>query len=361
MSDFFPFALIRKGEENFHFIETPNPIINQFEYRNKDYLVSDILRQTETTGFIVVKDDTIVYEKYPKGHSKDDLHISWSVNKSFVSALIGIALDESLINSLSDPISDYVPELKGTGYDGVPIEHILQMSSGVAFNEDYRDFFSDINRMGRVVALGHSINQFAASLKSEKQSGTFQHYVSMDTQVLGMLIKSVTNTTPAKYLEEKIWKRLGMRSNATWLTDDQGMELAFGTLNVTLRDYARFGILYRDFGRWQDEQIVPQQWITDSIKPAATISSALDKQSEQFGYGYQWWLPPHSQGDYLARGVYGQYIYINPEHGVVIVKTSADPDWREGSQENFITVKMFQAISQQLNKASLSLSAISNQ
>jgi len=143
------------------------------------------------------------------------LNISWSVGKSFVSALVGIAIEEGYIESIQIPVSDYVPELKGTGYDGVSLKDVLQMSSGVRFNEDYDDFFSDIKRMGRVIAMGDSINEFAASLEREREPGTFNHYVSMDTQVIGMVLKATTGKDLSLYLEEKIWKKIGMQSEET--------------------------------------------------------------------------------------------------------------------------------------------------
>ena len=350
MSEIFPHKVINKGEQNFKFGISDLKIINQFEYNGQQMKVEDHLSNTYTTGFLVVKDDKIAYEDYWLGHSKDGLHISWSVNKSFVSALIGIAIEEGHIKSINDAVSDYVPLLKGTGYDGIPLKDVLQMSTGVRFNEDYAAFFSDINRMGRVIALGSSINEFAASLESEKASGQYHHYVSMDTQVLGMVLKEATGIAPAQYLEDKIWHKLGMRSNAKWLTDDYGMELVFGTINVTMRDYARFGRLYMRYGDWQGEQIVPKQWVIDSITPDEPhlMPGKNPLSSSIFGYGYQWWIPNEPQGDFMARGVYGQYIYINPEKNVIIVKNSADPFWRSGGEESLITIKMFQQIANSL-------------
>jgi len=351
MSEFFPFNRIDKGASNFQFLKKPQALIESVDFEGKTYSIRELLDSTATTGFLILKDDTIVHEEYSLGNSIDGLNISWSVNKSFVSALIGIAIEEGLINSVEDPVTQYVPMLKDTGYDGVSLKHVLQMSSGVKFDEDYAAFFSDINRMGRVIALGSSINEFAASLTSDKNPGEYHHYVSMDTQVLGMVLKNATGMAPSQYLEAKIWKKLGMRSHAHWLIDDQGMELAFGTLNVTVRDYARFGLLYLNRGRWLDQQIVPEQWVIDSVTPDAEHLKPGDnpRSSSRFGYGYQWWLPEDHQGDFLARGVYGQYIYINPEHKVVIVRTAANHKWRAGDKTNRVMVKMFQEIARSLS------------
>ncbi len=351
MGDIFPYLNVAKGPENFRFKKSPQPLITDFEHHGSNYNVQKFLAKSKTTGFLVIKNDAIIFEKYYLGNTVDTLNISWSVNKSFVSALLGIAVEDGFIKSIEDPITQYVPELKDGGYNGVSIKNIMQMSSGVGFDEDYAAFFSDINRMGRVIALGNSINEFAASLKANREPGSYHHYVSMDTQVLGMLLKQATGKNPAEYLQQEIWSKLGMRSDARWLTDDLGMELAFGTLNVTLRDYARFGRLYLNTGNWEGEQIIPEQWIKDSVTPdsAHLLPGENPASSTRSGYGYQWWIPEHPDaGDYLARGVYGQYIYVSPKHHVVIVKTAADPDWLATSEENYVMVAMMQKIAQGL-------------
>ncbi|WP_196138139.1 serine hydrolase [Aliikangiella sp. G2MR2-5] len=351
MSDIFPYRTIAKGKPNFKLVNSPLKLPLEFEFNNQKFNIQDYLEQTRTTGFIVLKDSQIVFEKYFSGHNKDRLHISWSVNKSIVSALIGIAISEGYIDNVNQPVTRYAPEFTESGYDGVSIENVLQMSSGVSFNEDYADFYSDINRMGRVIALGASINEFAATLKAHKPQGKFHHYVSMDTQVLGVVLKNAVGKSPSEYLHEKIWSKLGMRSDAKWLVDDTGMELAFGTLNVTLRDYARFGLLFQNRGNWLGEQIIPEDWFLRSTTPDKPHLMPGDNRysSSKFGYGYQWWVPDSSKNDFMARGVYGQYIYVNPQQKIVIVKNSADPLWRSGSEENYKTTAMFQYIAQKLN------------
>jgi CubicO group peptidase (beta-lactamase class C family) len=243
MAEIFPYHRVRRSGPVFEFGAAPQALPVAYTYNGKAYNFKQVMQDTWTTGLIVIKDDKICFEEYYLGNTPDTLNISWSVGKSFVSALVGIALDEGRIKDIHQAVSDIVPRLKGTGYDGVPLKDVLQMSSGVLFDEDYADFYSDINRMGRTIALGSSINEFAASLKSQRKSGEYHHYVSMDTQVLGMVLQQVTGMTPSAYLEEKIWKKIGMQSDAKWLVDDYGMELVFGTLNVTLRDFARFGRL----------------------------------------------------------------------------------------------------------------------
>ena len=191
-----------------------------------------------------------------------------SVAKSFISAAIGIAVDEGLID-IERTVTDYLPELEGSAYDNVDVKDVLQMSSGAAWNEDYSDPDSDINRMGRLMALGGSSLEFAASLHRDFEPGTYNRYNSMDTQVLGLMLAAATEQSVTDYLESKLWHPLGMESDAYWLTDDLGVELAFFGLNATARDYAKLGELFRNQGKWGDVQIVSGDWVHASTTPDA--------------------------------------------------------------------------------------------
>lgn len=325
MGDLFPSRKIERPEHVFTFGQDPRELDISYQYKGKTHTLDDLFRRTATTGFIVVKDDSIVYEQYFRGGCEDSLFTSWSVAKSFLSALIGIAIEEGHIDSVNDPITKYVPELKETGYYNVPIKHILQMSSGVDFDETYYDLSSDIYVMlEKVFFFKRPIENTILNLKSERPSGEHFHYASSDTQVLGMLLARVTDKTAAAYLEEKIWRPLGMESHANWNVDDAGVELVFCCLNATLRDYARFGRLFLNKGNWNGVQIVPEKWVLESVVPDQPHLQP-GKTDDGWGYQYQWWIPEESDGEFLACGVYGQYIYVNTNENLVIVKTSADP------------------------------------
>lgn len=311
--------------------------------------ISTFLAESGTTGLLVIKDGVIRVEDYYLGHRADRLHISWSMGKSFVSALFGIAIDEGYIKSIEEKVTDYVPELVGSGYDNVRIKDVLQMSSGVKFNEDYGDFHSDINRFSRAVAFGSSLDDFAASLEREKQPGTFNHYVSIDTQVLGMVLTRALDVSLTEYLRVKLWEPMGMEFPVYWLKDDFGMELALGGLNVALRDYAKFGWLYLNNGNWQGKQLVPAQWIADSVTPDAPHLMPGENNpasSSSNGYGYQWWIPLGAEDEFIAQGIYHQYIYIDPDQNLVVVKNSANHRYNE-RQHNWAAkhYAMFRAIS----------------
>ena len=350
MDSMFDTAQVRRGPVTNQFERNLQDLPTTYVYKGQTRKTSDFLEETWTTGIVVLMDGTIVFERYYRDNTAASKTISWSVAKSFVSALVGIAVEEGHIRDIHQPVTDYVPTLRGTGYDGVSIKNVLQMSSGIGFNEDYGDFFSDINRMGRAIAFNTPLDDFVASLRRERPPGTFHHYVSTDTQVLGMVLRAATGETLASYLESRIWQKIGMESDAYWLIDRNGMELAFGGLNAVLRDYARFGQLYLNEGKWAGKQVVPAEWIRASVTPDAPhLQPGNPNSSWVLGYGYQLWIPQQPDGDYLAIGVYNQFIYVYPKKGIVIAKSSAYPAYNvDGPDRELETIAVFRAIARQV-------------
>ena len=347
MDSMFHTAAISRAPVAHVFERAPAPLPDTFTHRGKTQQTATWLSETWTTGLIIVRDGKITYEDYYRGNDHTTRTISWSLAKSFVSALAGIAVAEGHIASIQDPVTRYVPALEGTGYDGVPIKDVLQMSSGIRFDEDYAAFFSDINRMGRAIAFDTSINAFVASLKNERPPGTYNHYVSMDTQVLAMVISQATGASSRGYTENRLWHKIGMEADAYWLVDSQGVELAFGGLNAVLRDYARFGQLYLQEGMWDGAQIVPREWVRASRTPDAPhlLPGPNKASTSEFGYGYQWWIPPEADGDFLGIGIYNQYIYVYPRYNFVIAKSSAYPDYdSDGDERTMQSIAAFRTI-----------------
>jgi CubicO group peptidase (beta-lactamase class C family) len=322
-----------------------------FFFDGEQRLLSEELGHYKTDGLIVLHNGNLLYENYWNNNSATSKHIAFSVTKSFVSALVGIALDEGLIDNIEDPITKYLSDFNGTGYEGVRIKDILQMSSGVDFNEDYADPKSDINRFGRATARGSSFRDFAKSLERGREPGTYHHYVSIDTQVLGFLLAEVTGMPLKEYLYKKIWNKIGMEDDAFFIVDNNGVEMALGGLNATLRDYAKFGELYLNRGKWNGEQVVPASWVDAShttdgphLKPGESELS-----SSPWGYGLQWWVPGFPDTDYTASGVYNQYIYIDPLTNVVIAKTSSNHRYTsEKEYSKAAHVAMFRAIAESI-------------
>lgn len=355
LADIFPHHKIRASSSPRSFprgetIELPETYPFDGQARNTE----TFLEETDTAALMVIADGKIVYEDYWLTGGPDVHWMSMSVGKSFVSALIGIALDEGFIESVTDPITDYVPELAGSAYDGVRMKDILQMSSGARWDEDYSDPDSDIMRFIYAFGTGASLNEFAATLERERAPGTYNYYNSTDTQTLGMLLVEATGQSLSGYAEQKLWEPLGMQDDAYWITDDAGMEMAAGGLQVTARDYAKLGQLYLQNGSWNGKQIVPAQWVHDSVTPDAPhVMPGVDPEYP-IGYGYQWWVLEGDEGEFSAIGVYNQFIYVNPTKRLVIVKLSAnsgygltddDSSWRE--LESF---EWFRAIGDSLDR-----------
>lgn len=325
-----------------------------YAFRGSALSSKAFLEETDTSALLVIKSGEIRYENYRLTGARDVNWLSMSVAKSFISALIGIAIEEGAIGSVEDPVTQYVPNLAGSAYDGVRIKDILQMSSGAKWNEDYSDPNSDIGRLGLTLATGASLNAFSATLVRDKTPGTVNLYNSTDTQVLGEMLTMATGRSITDYMQEKLWEPLGMEYPAYWIADGEGMEMAFGGLNATVQDYAKLGELYRNGGRWGDKQVVPQAWVVASTNADAPH---LQVGASDFGmgYGYQWWLHDGDQGEYSAIGVYNQFIYVNPAEELVIVKLSANNTYgmtnEEESYRELETVDFFRAIASVLRES----------
>ena len=321
----------------------PLELPSNFIFEDKVVKVDEYLSRTDTSALLILKDGKISYENYWLTGGKNVQWISMSVAKSFISALIGIAIDQGHIKSLEDEVTDYVPQLKNSAYDKVRIKDILQMSSGASWNEDYSDPNSDINRSSKIFAIGGSLDEFSASLKKELKPGSYNRYNSTDTQVLGMLLREATRTSITKYMEEMLWHPMGAQDSGYWILDSKNMEMAYAGFNATARDYAKLGELYRLGGKINGKQIIPRDWVKASVKPDAPHLMPGDNPLSDFplGYGYQWWVPDLS-GDFSAIGVYNQFIYVSPKSNMVIVKLSANSIY--GTSEALSTLSELEAI-----------------
>ena len=225
-------------------------------------VVNDWIKARNVTSLIVLKDGQVVYEDYYLGTGADDRRISWSVAKSFLSALVGILLADGTIASIDDPVIKYAPLLKGSAYEAVTLRNVLQMSSGITFDEDYLDKSSDINRMGREIALGRSLDDFAAGLKdSFAKPGIVMQYVSIDTHVISMVVRGATGRSVTDLISEKIVTPLGFEKQPYYITDGEGVAFALAGLNLTTRDYARFGLMVAQDGLYGGQQVVPKAWL----------------------------------------------------------------------------------------------------
>jgi CubicO group peptidase (beta-lactamase class C family) len=309
-----------------------------YRHGDKEIAIEDYFARARSTGLIVLKDGKIVYERYLLGADEKSLFTSWSMSKSFTSTLVGFAIGDGLIASVDDPIDKYVPGLKGSGFEGVPIKAVLQMSSGVDFVEDYDRAESDSNILwaSTIAYNTKSVTEFLAKAKHGKPPFDSFNYSGLDTLALGWLVNSVTGKSLSDYLSEKVWMPLGMEADASWNLDGKSAdahEIAFCCLNATLRDYARFGQLLADNGARSGKQLLPAGWVTEATHPdRPQVMPGKLHEGWTLGYQYQWWVfpdgGPDALGGFTAQGINGQFLYVDPQEKLVIVATNAwDKFW----------------------------------
>ena len=298
--------------------------------------------ERQVTSVLVLHDGEVAFEEYYLGTGPEDLRIGWSLSKSFLGTLTGLSVANGEIASLDDPVTGYVPELIGTAYDGATIRNVLNLATGVEFDEDYDRFWSDINRMGRLLALGGSLDRFVAGFDSRwADPGFAYHYVSIDTHVLGMVLRGATDRTVPELMNERLFIPLKLDTDPVYLTDTAGHAFVLGGLNLTTRDYARFAQMVLDDGRAGGTQIVPAAWVAEMGTISAPYGPGWKKGG---GYGYQWRIPPDPRpGEVFARGVFGQYLWIDRGAGVAIVITAADRSYGRGETKD-TSIEMLRAI-----------------
>lgn len=320
-----PVKRIKRGDGDIFCFEMGETmqLPEQFSFQGQTYSVEQFLTDTKTTALLVIQDDGIRYEKYYMGGSENTLFVSNSIGKSFVSALFGIALSEGAITSVDDPLGTYIPAFRGTALEDIPLKACLQMASGIDFDEE-----NDMNLFSLKTLLGIPAIRAIAKYGVQEKPFTRRRYQSINTEILGEVIVQATGKSLAAYMEEKLWTQIGVQHDAYWTLNNE-KELAMGGLSISLRDYARFARLYLHNGRYNGKQILPAQWIKDSLDASAPYAKphANGIPYDALGYGYQWWIPAGSEQEFAAIGVYGQWIYGNPSNHTIIVKLSADPNF----------------------------------
>ena len=335
-----PTVTIQGSAAPFEFAKEENiALADGFQFEGSFYPTEPFLQDTKTSALLVIQDDVIRYENYFFGGDEATAFSSNSMGKSFVSALMGFAVADGFIDSVNDPLGKYIPEFAGTDLENIPIKACLQMASGIDFNED-----TDMNSFSMRTLMGTPAMEVIAGYGVQEPPFTYRRYLSINTEILGQVIKNATGKGLGEYMEEKLWTRIGSAHDAYW-TLNNGTELANGGLSISLRDYARFARLYLHEGNWNGEQLLPRDWIRDSLDISADYSKpgANNDGYNAIGYGYQWWVPEGDQGEFMAIGVYGQFLYVNPEQNVIVVKVNADPDFMAEHYE-LKHVEFFRAI-----------------
>jgi CubicO group peptidase (beta-lactamase class C family) len=323
----FPTRIVRRGTHPHPLPPSDRPLKNiRFKSGGKEFDLYDYVSLNRVSGLLVLKDGKIAFETYQLGNTEKTRWMSMSVVKSMTASLIGAAIKDGHIRSIDDMITRYLPELSGTAYDGVSIRNLLQMASGVKWDETYTDPKSDRRHMLEVQQAQHpgGVLTLMARLPRAAAPGARWNYSTGETHVAGALLRAAVGKPLAEYLADRIWSKFGMESDATWwLESPEGLEVGGSGLSATLRDYARFGLFLQEGGKAGGEQILPDGWVKEAASPKIVGGKAVD-------YGYMLWPIPMAhgtinEGAFEARGIFGQHVYVNPTEKIVIAVWGALP------------------------------------
>jgi CubicO group peptidase (beta-lactamase class C family) len=338
----FPYRAINTAPPAYHFKSSDMAI----SFENIDYQhngvprsasLESILETTGTIAFIVIKDDTLLYEGYLQGYQRDSLVTSFSIAKSITSLMVGMAIDDGYIESLNDPVTRYIPELLATdpGYQNITLEHLLSMKSGITFKD------TDIPWHDKSKAYYHpNLREVVLHLPLAEAPGETFVYNTFNPIILGIVLERATGQTVAQYFESRFWQRSGMEYDASWSIDSEadGMAKMESGLNARAIDFAKIGGLFLNKGDWNGEQIIPSSWITASgkIDPANHVA----RLGENTFYQYGWWVySPSRSGKYcvFGSGHLGQYLFVFPDDGMIVLRFGKEigkvDSWYQIAQE----------------------------
>lgn len=340
----FPVRTVETGHETFTFRYSDEEKrkfaqkVETIQYRTGEdtarVSLEELLISTETTAFLVIQDDTVLYENYFNGFSRDSICTSFSIAKSITSALIGIAIDEGLIASVDDPVSMYLEELNQPDLPEITIRQLLSMSSGLKHVFSYAPF-SDATKS----YYSPDIRKNALRIKSIDDPGQYFLYNNCHTQLLGMILERTSGLSVADYTAEKLWQPIESEWDALWNMDSEksGFELMAMGFNARALDYAKLGRLYLNEGNWNGNQVISRDWIIESTRSDSNINNsedfyfhytdADDPVGEFFRdlsgyYSYSWWGYRNGENlhEFFAYGILNQYIYLCPEKNLMILR-----------------------------------------
>jgi CubicO group peptidase (beta-lactamase class C family) len=338
-----PSERIAKGE--------PNPLPRENELLGLD--LDELHRRTNTTAFVVLRDGMLVHEAYPGTFARPGARMQlFSVSKSVLSMMVGIAVVDRAISSLDDPVVAYVPDFRGSAYADVTIAQLLDMTSGVGDLEVWDVEDSGIKRFERAVAGGGDVRQIVKAAPRTGTAGERFNYSTFDSQVLGWVLEAATGETLARYASRRLWQKIGAEHDAYyWLTRGKPRTaIGAGSLNATARDLARLGQVMADDGLAAGERVVPADWVRRSRVPRHAVGTLGPSGYPHYGYANHWWTLDN--GAFTAVGVHGQYLFVDPAARVVIVKCSAWPTQDDPARDEE-TITALKAIATRLSAGRL--------
>ncbi len=338
----FPSRTVATSQQPFQFVDAQGiqelKMPKEIKIKRKTYTFEEALEKSGTVAFLVIRNDSLLYEKYFERYDEASIIPSFSVAKSFVSALVGIAVAEGHIKSVEEPVTRYLKDLDEEKFGRITIEHLLDMRSGIRYNEGYLNPFGDVAKY----YYGLDLKKYIRKHDIRQAPGQSFDYISLNTQLLGLIVEAATGQTLDAYLQEKIWRPLGMEYDASWSIDSRknGTVKAFCCINARARDFAKLGRLYLQGGAWNGRQIVPEAWVRRS--------TVFDREINGFRYAYHWWhtvdvkpyeannpptglhhLASNRNGDrqvirpasgFFAQGILGQLVYVHPEKQIIVVR-----------------------------------------
>lgn len=303
----------------------PWPVSSLYNQPKLPDNLRQLLQKIETVALVAVKGDSLLVEEYWDGYSDSSWSGSFSMAKSFTSLLMGAALKDSSIASLEDPVGKYLPEFREGEKAKVTLSHLLTMSSGTDWNETYSDPLSVTTEL----YYGSDAYATATGVKIADQPGALHRYKSGDTQLLGLVLEKATGKSLSAYAAEKLWHPMGAEHPALWSTDHTGGHIkAYCCFNSNARDFARFGQLMLDSGRWKGQEIISPEYFAASVKPCMIPDESGNPADY---YGYQWWIYPGNEKIFYARGILGQYIIVIPSRDLVLVRLGKQRGEREAA------------------------------
>lgn len=348
MDDIFPYRVISARD-------TPNPLPRntrndevEFAFNGQPRTINAWQADSDATGLTVLHNGVVVHEQYLLGSTSQTRHTSWSVGKSFVATLVAMAMQDGHIASLDQTAEMFAPQYAGTDYGQTTLRHLLMMSAGMDFEEDYNAPGSDIRRLFLGANIyGQNIDSLVGEIERDRPAGQDLHYVSANTQVLSAVIRGIYNAPLAQVVQTKIWRPLGMVGDASWnqnIQGDNGMAIGYCCLNARLEDYARMGQFYLQDGVWEGQRLLPEGWVTLATRPNAPFQEAGPASVYPHrGYGLHFWVPEDHDGEYFMAGVYGQYVWVDERRNIVIARTAADTAWTGRTAESIAAMRALAA------------------
>lgn len=362
VSKFLPTTSIRRGFRPAKILIrwTKNIDLITFDDREGNLMsVGQMLKATHTDGFIVTKDRKIISEQYFNGMQPAARHIIWSCSQAIIGSLVGVFVNNGQLD-LNASVAEYIPELARSGFGDATLRQVLDMQVALDYSEDFNtDAAPNVRQLYRAAGFGpartpeeDSIYAFLPTIGKKGEHGVVFQYATPNTEVLGWILERVSGKSLAQLLSDRIWAQLGAERDAYSVVNRVGGVSPGGGINLTLRDFARFGLMHQYNGRFNNRQIIPDTWINDIESDAnrsAFKKNTAARLFPQGSYRNQWWVSGNPHRAYMAIGIYGQFLYINPKSKIVIAKMSSYPK-PVNPEFTFITLKAFEAISSSLEK-----------